>query len=115
MANAATTRLDPDADPYRAKLAPKKKAPAYYKITLDDNENIPPSGQFFQLNGRSWMLKGGATYVIPLGLKEILDNAIESAPQVNPETQQLVGYRNRMRFPYRLISSGNDPDDLMDD
>lgn len=96
--------------------APLKKAPAkFYKVTFEDSENIPPGGQFFQLNGRSWMLKAGSTYVIPLGLKEVLDNAIEGAPIINNDTKQIDGYRQRPRFPYRLLGQSDDPDDLLDD
>jgi hypothetical protein len=33
----------------------------------------------------------------------VLDEAITSAPQVNPQTLQVEGYRPRMRFPYRRV------------
>ena len=93
----------------------QKTAPKFYKIVMEDVEGIPPGGQFFSLNGRNWYLKGGHTYIIPLGLKGILDNAVESYPVQNPDTQQVIGYRNKLRFPYRVLGQADDADDLRDD
>lgn len=94
---------------------PKKAQPQFYKILMEDSEAIPPAGQFFALNGRNWYLKGGHTYVVPLGLKVVLDNAVESYAVQNPDTKQVVGYRDKLRFPYRLLGQSDNPDDLTDD
>ena len=99
----------------KAEPKPKRAPHKFFKITMEDSENIPAGGQFFALNGRSWYLKGGHTYVIPVGLKEVLDNSVESYPVVNPDTKQIIEYRNKLRFPYRLIGSAEDAEDLLDE
>jgi hypothetical protein len=73
-------------------------------IVLEENDNIPPTGQFISLNGRTWMLRPGEAVEVPVGLLRVLDDAVQSVPQVDPTTRQIVGYRRKLRFPYRLVN-----------
>jgi hypothetical protein len=76
--------------------------PGYVRIMLEDSDKIPPTGQFFGLNGAGFMLRAGEEADVPTGIIEILDNAVESHAIKNG-SNQVVGYRNRHRFPYRVI------------
>ena len=71
-------------------------------LVLEENPDIPPTGQFVGLNGIGYILRPGEPIDVPLGVKEVLDNAIIDVPQVDPSTQQIIGTRSRMRYPYRL-------------
>lgn len=75
------------------------------RIILEENENIAPGGQFFGVNGKGYMLRPGEEADVPLSVIEVLDNAIMSTPVMNAE-QSIVGYRDRLRFPYRVIHKG---------
>lgn len=89
-----------------AKRATKKTPiglPKTTRIILEENDNIPPTGQFFGVNGRSYILKAGVEAEVPQGIIDILDNAVMSAAIIDPETRKVVGYRNAMRYPYRVI------------
>lgn len=86
--------------PKAAKVAaPKERV----RIILEENENIPPTGLFVGLNGRGFLLTAGEEIDVPIGVKEILDNARMLRPVQDPQTQQVVGYREQMRYPYRLV------------
>lgn len=87
----------------------QKKAPvglpATIRIILEENEVIPPTGLFISHNGHAYMIKPGEPVNIPVELKEILDNAVISTPQLDTATGQVLSYRDRMRYPYRVVSS----------
>lgn len=87
-------------------------APKFYRVVMDDVDGYSPGGQFFGINGRAWMLQGGRTYVIPEALKTVLDQALESVAVLNPDTRRIEGYRNRLRFPYRVERVSTDPKEL---
>lgn len=74
-------------------------------IMLEENENIPPTGQFFGINGRSYMLRPGEKAMVPQEIIEVLENAVQEVPQIDPTTTQVVGYRKKLRFPYRIITA----------
>lgn len=82
--------------------APAAK-PKMTRIILEENDNISPSGQFFQLNGDAYMLRPGVEVDVPEGIIEILDHAVESKPVVDGSSRQVTGYRDRLRFPYRIV------------
>jgi hypothetical protein len=73
------------------------------RIVLEENEGIPPSGQFFGINGVGYMLKPGMEADVPLAIVDILNNAIISKPIVDPDTKQVTGFKPRLRFPYRVV------------
>lgn len=82
--------------------SPSPKEKDYVKIMLEDTDRIPPTGQFFGINGKCYMLRAGEEAMVPRGIIDILKNAVESHP-VKDGLNRVVGQRSRMRFPYRLI------------
>lgn len=75
------------------------------RIILEDNEAIPPTGLFLSHNGKTFLLRAGEEVNVPEYLLEILDHAVMSTPIVDQESGQVIGYRDRMRYPYRVIRS----------
>jgi hypothetical protein len=74
------------------------------RIILEQNDNIPPTGQFFGLNGVGYMLKPGLAADVPEGIVNILNDAVMSVPVIDPTTQQVINFQDRLRFPYRVIA-----------
>lgn len=93
----------PDDTPKVIKRKSVEK-PASMKIVLEENEEIPPTGLFVGLNGRGYLIRPGEEVEVPSGVVEILEHAITSVPQVDPQTRQVVGYRDRMRYPFRRVA-----------
>lgn len=73
------------------------------KIILEENENIPPSGQYVGVNGVGYLITPGVEVSVPESVLEVLDNAVMSYPMQDPFTKQVIGYRDRLRFPYRIV------------
>lgn len=90
----------------RAPRAPKKVAKPVeerVKIMLEDNDQIPPGGQFIGVNGRTFMIQPGYEVDVPRSVLDVLDHAVMSVPVTNV-MRQVIGYRDRLRFPYRVIT-----------
>lgn len=81
------------------------KKPKTVRILLEENDEIPPTGQFIGYNGLGYMLKPGVEVEVPETIIEILNNAVKSKPLIDPETRQISGWRDALRFPYRVIRS----------
>jgi hypothetical protein len=79
------------------------KAAKMTRIVLDDSDNIPPTGQFFGVNGRNWYLRAGEEVSVPQGIIDILDNAVEKHP-IKDGSNRVISYRNRHRFPYHVVN-----------
>ena len=99
------------------KPAPRAKSvtpsePKTVRIILEENDGIPPTGQFFGLNGRSYMLKPGVEVNVPKGIIDILDNAVTSTAIIDSQSQKVIGYRSQMRYPYRVMRSAPAGDDF---
>lgn len=90
--------------PPRKKSAPKQTRPETKRILLEENDDIPPTGLYIAHNGRGYMIQAGIEVDVPTHLLEILDNAIMSQPRIDPNTSRIVGYRTKMRYPYRVIT-----------
>ena len=106
MSNASA-RLGTNTSPVVQKAEEPDKAPVVsvpkrIKIILDENENIPPSGQFFGINGASYLLRPGEEASVPPGIVDILENAIISVPILD-SGRRTSGWRNRHRFPYQIV------------
>ena len=93
-----------DAPPERAPASAPYQGPRV-RIVLEDNDNIPPTGQFFGHNGRGFILRSGEEADVPPELIGILNDAVWDAPIVDSQTQQIIGYRKRLRFPYRILGT----------
>lgn len=72
------------------------------KIILEENDAIPPGGQFFGVQGTGYQIQPGKPVDVPEFLLGVIDNAVASKPVFN-EDGQVVGYREVPRFPYRVI------------
>lgn len=106
MTDDLETMLDEAQSPLPAKRgrASRDVGPRV-KLVVEENEDIPPTGLPISLNGKAYIIRPGETVSVPIGVKEILDHAITSVPQVDPSTRQVVGYRDRLRYPYRVVNS----------
>lgn len=74
-------------------------------IQLEDSDEIPPGGQFIGVNGVGYKLLPGVPAYVPIAICEVLDQAIMSVPVKNPQTLQVIGYRDRLRLPYRVLTN----------
>jgi len=88
--------------------APELKAkgvtkPKTVRIVLEENDNIPPTGLFVGENGRGYLIRAGEEVDLPLGVIEILTNAVTSVPTVDPQSLQVVGYREKSLYPFRIV------------
>lgn len=90
------------ATPTKAVGIPKQRL---VRIVLDDNEDIPPTGQSVALNGKAYMIVPGHEVDVPPGVVEILRNAIMTVPIQDPATRKIIGYKNRPRFPFHVIGA----------
>lgn len=84
----------------KAKIVAKPKT---IRIVLEENDNIPPTGLFVGENGRGYLIRAGEAVDVPPGVVEILSNAIQSVPTIDPQSLQVVGYREKMLYPYRVV------------
>jgi hypothetical protein len=91
--------------PRRARKAEAVPASPLDRVTivLEENDNIPPTGQFFAINGKTFMLRPGEPAEVPRSIINVLEQAVQDVPQIDPTTRQVVGYRKRLRFPYRIV------------
>lgn len=74
------------------------------RIVLEKNDDVGPTGQFIQVNGRGYMLRANLAADVPLEVVEVLNNAVMATPDVDPLTLQVVGFSPRLRFPYRILA-----------
>lgn len=70
-------------------------------IILEENDKIPPGGQAIGVNGFMCLLRPGERASVPMGLIDVLNNAIEDVPVMDGD--QITGYRQKLRFPYRVV------------
>ena len=89
--------------PKKAKAVPSPVAEHRTCIVLDDIDEIPPSGQFFGADGVGYLLRPGEEAMVPDSILSILDTCVVSAPIVDRGTLQVIGTRDRLRFPYRIV------------
>lgn len=94
----SNTTLDTTA---KAKAVAKPKT---IRIILEENDNIPPTGLFVGENGRGYLIRPGEEVDVPPGVVEILANAIVSVPTIDPQSLQVIGYRDKMMYPHRIIT-----------
>lgn len=85
-----------------AQPMPEAKVEPRIKIMLEDNDNVPPGGQFISVDGVAYLLQPNVEVAVPVSVLEVLDNATMSVPIVDLD-KNVIGYRDRLRFPYRTI------------
>lgn len=73
------------------------------RIILEENDNIPPTGQFFGVQGKGYILRPGEVADVPMSIIGILNTAVQSVPILD-EGKRVTGYRDKLRFPYRVMS-----------
>lgn len=81
---------------------PGNKGVKTLRILLEENSDIPPSGQFIGHNGTSYLLRAGQWVDVPMPLIEVLNNAVSMVPDRDQYTQQIIGWREKLRYPYRV-------------
>lgn len=89
--------------------APKVAEADRIWIILDDNDEIAPGGQFIGANGVGYMLLPGVAAHVPKVICEVLDRAIKSVPVQDRRTQQIIGWKDRKRFPYTITNGPSTP------
>ena len=72
------------------------------KIRLEQNKEIPPSGQFIGINGVGYLLVPGVDVEVPEFLLDALDAAVEDVPVLD-ERGNVAGYQKKTRFPYQNV------------
>ena len=72
------------------------------KIRLEQNKEIPPSGQFIGINGVGYLLVPGVDVDVPEFLLDALDAAVEDVPVLD-ERGNVAGYQKKTRFPYQIV------------
>jgi hypothetical protein len=76
------------------------------RIILEEDAAIPPTGLFISANGRPYLLMAGVEAEVPQEVVSVLNDAVSSVPVIDPQTQRVTGFRNRLRFPYRRVGDG---------
>lgn len=85
-----------------AEPLPEPKPLPRIKIILEDNDQIGPGGQFVSVDGMPYQLQPNHEIEVPVNVLDVLDHAITSVPVVD-ENKNVIGYRDRLRFPYRVV------------
>ena len=86
-------------------VKPAQGMPKRVKIWLEESDDIPPTGLPLGHNGTAYVIKPGEAVEIPAFLLEILDNAVMASAVLDPQTRQVVGWRDRLRYPYRRLAA----------
>ena len=92
------------AKAFKKKAVPDVIAKNTIRILLEESDDIPPTGLFLGHNGNTYMIRPGMEVDIPLFLKEVLDHAVITVPQIDPVTKGIVGWRSRQKYAYRVVT-----------
>lgn len=97
---AATKKAKAEASKNTAPAESSK--PAYVRIKLAHNKDIPPSGLYLGHNGTGYLLKPGLEADVPEFLLDVLDNAVTKRPITNA-SGQIEGWEDQPRFMYSIV------------
>ncbi len=73
------------------------------RIVLEEADHIPPTGLFVGHNGRGYLLRAGEEMDVPEAVLNVLNDAVMSTPIQDTSSGQVLGYRDRRRYNYRLV------------
>jgi hypothetical protein len=96
-----TVKAEPNSAGVQTK-APKDMQETV-SIILEDNDDIPPTGLYVAMNGDGYRIPKGSPCRIPKFLKQVLDDATVSVPVTDPNTGQVIEWRNKQKYAYRMI------------
>ena len=74
-------------------------------VILEESDDIPPTGLFVGHNGTGYLIKTGVPVPVPNHVLQILDEAVQTRPVVDPETKRVVGHRDSQRYAYRRVAA----------
>lgn len=112
MAALSGGAVDTEREPTAAPAAPtgndagelhRQRAEKKVVIIIEENDHTPPGGHFVGVNGVGYQIQVGKEVTVPRSVLEVLDNAKESVPQTDPNTNSVIGFRDRLRVPYRVV------------
>lgn len=105
---SAAAQLGSNLQPAPSAKKPPIGLPPTVRIILEENDNIPPNGLFVGVNGVGYLIRPGEEVNVPASVVDVLEHAVMASPHIDPMTRQIVGYRQRMRYPFRKISVSGD-------
>jgi hypothetical protein len=73
------------------------------RIIIEESSHIPPTGLPIGHNGDQIYVIPGEIVDIPRKFLSVLNDAVESIAQTNPDTNQVTVYRDKRKFPYRFV------------
>jgi hypothetical protein len=85
---------------------------SHYRIKIEDNDKIPPGGQYIGLNGRNWLITSGVEVVVPRGVLYVLDDAVESIPITDRNTGRVASWSQRKKYPFQIVEAVVEEDEL---
>jgi len=95
--------LEPNLQSPKSPRVPPVGLPELVPIILEENDNIPPNGLYIGVNGHGYLLRAGMLVNVPRSVIDVLNHAIMATPVLDPTTRQVIGYRERTRYPYRRV------------
>lgn len=104
----ALSVADPTVEPTKGGKKAAEGMPKRSWIILEENDDIPPTGLFIGHNGTGYLLRPGEPVSVPDHVLGVLDDAVMSAPVVDPNSLKVIGSRDRRRYNYRKVDAPAD-------